>query len=609
MLSSGVPAALMWRYEVIDGLAIFQHDLILGKAVDVEAGRFSGRLAVNSRERLHPESATIAPSLLSSTGLWPVVNGVVRVPYTMTSVNTANIDAAVAESNTQLAGKIQWVPATGSDVNLVNFNFDPNNLGGGCESSVGMTGGLQTISGSANCTTTTILHEMGHALGLYHEQSRTDRNSYVNYLEQNIDKPQHGNFDIYGSGVDSGLYNYASIMEYGAFEFARDGVSPVLETIPAGIVLSTSLPQYTTGDLDGILRLYENAPSSITVDTNPSGLEVIVDSTPCTAPCVFSNWTIGSPHTLSVPLDGHNQTLQTLSQQNYIFGRWNAGPAGIQTVTITNSAGDGTLLRPTTSPAITNYLASFIPVHPYNPVVAPGSDGNITSSPPPSSLIINGTSTNYYQDRQLVTVTVHPNSGYSFYFWYNLPEFSLYANPYTLAITTDFDFLNFDHSYPVTAGLVSDPVVTITAASPDISTAGTFPGFAIGVVETSNGNATTTAFTPRNFTVSGDGSGFAAGANLTLCGSALNGAPRLAGEGGLVVDLLGRPALDRLAIYHHGGRRGEHTEAPSDGGDHSDAKHQVRNCQDLPLHVFSAGSSPLGVHRSIKCSAESRQPD
>jgi hypothetical protein len=503
-------------YEVRDGLAIYQGDMILGKAADVAAAAAAGPSAGAKEKGLHPESLTIAPNFFATTGLWPVVNSVVRVPYTITNVNTANtsnINAAIAESNAQLAGIVQWEPATASDVNYVNFDFDPNILTGACEAYVGMVGGPQTIGGSVNCTTVTILHEMGHALGLFHEQSRADRDNYVNYMEQNIDKPNHGNFDIIGSGgVDSGLYNYASIMEYGPFIFNKDGVSPTLETIPPGMVLGTSLPQYTTGDLDGILRLYAHAPTSITVDTNPSGLQLIVDGTNCTAPCVFTTWTNGSEHTLSVPAT--NQTLQTLNGQSYIFGRWNAVQVGTvmepvtsQTVMVTNSYGNGTLLSPTTSPAVTNYLASFIPVHPYSPSTSPSGDATITPSPAPSSsLMVNGVPT--YLDRQLVTLTVAPKTGFNFYDWYPSPFLNIYTNPFIFYITDDLN--------ATTANVVSDAVTTITASSPDINATGLgiFPGFAIGVVD-GNSNASE-AYTPANFDASVNGSGFASGKTVTL---------------------------------------------------------------------------------------------
>jgi hypothetical protein len=514
-------------YEVRDGLAIYQSDIVLGKAADVAAGTSAPRATTSSTSQVgvHPNAVMIGPNFSSSMGLWPVVNGIVRIPYTNPSlVNATNVNAAIAESNTQLAGIVQWVPATASDVNLVEFDFSAEIPDGGCESSVGMIGKTQSIGGSYTCTTTTILHEMGHALGLYHEQSRADRDSYVNYMEQNIDKPNYGDFDIIGDGTvaSSGLYNYASIMEYGPFTFDKDGVSPSLETIPAGMVLSTDLPQYTTGDLDGIMRLYAHAPSSITVDTNPSGLKVIVDGTTCTAPCVFTSWAIGSQHTLSVPLDTHGQTLQTLNQQNYVFGRWNAlklEPQNVVTsVTVTNSAGDGTLLSPTTSPAITNYLASFIPVHPYSPVVSPNSsDGSIAASPGPSTLIINGVSTQYYQERQLVTLTVTPASGFNFDFWNNVALFNLYSNPFTFYITS-----NFDSSYngsPATAVLVTDAVTSIKAASPDTTAEGISPGFAIGVVD-GDGNAST-AYTPTNFDATYNGAGFASAKKLTFSTTAV----------------------------------------------------------------------------------------
>ena len=134
-----VGTTILWgkqiTYEVIDGLAIYQSDIILGKAADVAAKRFSGRLASSREVVRKPDSITLAPNPLDTTsGLWPVVNGVVRIPYTNSSgLNTTNVNAAIAEANTQLAGVIQWVPATASDVNLVDFDFNGSNSGGGCE--------------------------------------------------------------------------------------------------------------------------------------------------------------------------------------------------------------------------------------------------------------------------------------------------------------------------------------------------------------------------------------------------------------------------------------------------------------------------------------------
>ncbi len=506
------------EYEEIDGRAVYQSDMILGSLDDVRIGKFAGRMGEGGM-RIQPRSATIAPNLTYTSGLWPIVNGVVRVPYTMTSVNATNINSAIAEANSQLAGVLQWAPATGSDVNLVNFNFNPGDLSGTCEAIVGMQGsGSLPINGSGICGVNTILHEMGHAVGLYHEQSRSDRNTWVTYNEGQVDKPQGSNFDIAAASTNSGLFNYASIMEYSPFLFARYGVSPVLETIPAGMVLGSTLPQYTTGDLDGIKRLYGFTPSVVTVDTNPTGLALVVDGTACTAPCTFNNWTLGSSHTLVV-----SQTIQTLSGHSYLFGRWNSDLSNTQSATasIVNSAGNGSLLSPTTSPAITNYLASFTPIHPYGPSISANhgqsgsAAGTLTTSPAPFNAVINSVSTNYFKDRQFINLTAAPKTGFTFYLWANVALPMFYAGSMNLYLTSDL-------GSSVTAFFVDDVVTTVTGSSPDLVN-GIYPGFFFGVVENSRSNQVVTAFTPRNFDVSQDGAGFAAASQITLCGSGLSG--------------------------------------------------------------------------------------
>lgn len=78
-----------------------------------------------------------------------------------------------------------------------------------------------------------MIHELGHNIGLYHEQSRTDRDSYVNILEENIQAGALENFKSYNSSLINSHerpYDYDSIMHYENEAFAK---APGLKTIIA----------------------------------------------------------------------------------------------------------------------------------------------------------------------------------------------------------------------------------------------------------------------------------------------------------------------------------------------------------------------------------------
>ncbi|KAK5965277.1 Metalloendopeptidase [Trichostrongylus colubriformis] len=132
----------------------------------------------------------------------------------------SQIAASMQEYSTHTC--IKWVPKTNNDVNYVYIFPDR-----GCYSMVGKIGGKQSLSLGAGCIQKgIIIHELMHAVGFFHEQSRTDRDDYITILWNNIQPGMQGQFEKYGQGTIQTLganYDYSSIMHYGSKAFSRNG--------------------------------------------------------------------------------------------------------------------------------------------------------------------------------------------------------------------------------------------------------------------------------------------------------------------------------------------------------------------------------------------------
>ncbi|GFY71564.1 zinc metalloproteinase nas-14 [Trichonephila inaurata madagascariensis] len=106
---------------------------------------------------------------------------------------------------------------------------------GGCWSYVGRKGSEQVLSLVVpHCINKgTIIHEFLHALGLWHEHSRSDRDDYIEILWGNVmNEEKQANFAKHfpeALNFQSFPYDYQSIMHYDAYAFSKSPKIPTMK--------------------------------------------------------------------------------------------------------------------------------------------------------------------------------------------------------------------------------------------------------------------------------------------------------------------------------------------------------------------------------------------
>lgn len=227
-------------YEVHGGVAIWQGDIELGRASDVATSPEKARPFVRAgtmveQGRGKAQNKAQATVIIDGDNFrWP--GGV--MPYV--------IDGALPDQK-RIADAITMIESTTGGVTIVprmgQADYVKFITSDGCSSPIGRQGGEQTIKLADNCFAGNAAHEMMHALGMFHEQSRCDRDEFVEILFDNVEDGKENNFDKECDGAtDLGdNYDFGSMMHYPLDAFSTNG-QPTIRLRP-GVTYSGTIGQ------------------------------------------------------------------------------------------------------------------------------------------------------------------------------------------------------------------------------------------------------------------------------------------------------------------------------------------------------------------------------
>lgn len=236
--------------ELINGLYIYQGDIIL------------------------------TPDLKKTTSGAGLTDVSIRWPY---GVVYYNINRGIANQEKFLEAMKEWETKTDivflertDQENYIEFMPDANSN----YSYLGMIGGRQEIHICDRGNVGTVIHEIGHAMGLIHEHSRPNRDSYVKINWDNIVPDKKYAFEIHSRCISTEGFDFNSVMLYPPYAFSINQQPTI--TREDGSLYTVQRSYLSDEDVEVISKMYSDLHDAVFVNSfgdSPANVHITSDGT------------------------------------------------------------------------------------------------------------------------------------------------------------------------------------------------------------------------------------------------------------------------------------------------------------------------------------------